>query len=109
MISDATVFMIAPMSTEGVILSSGVLPRYSDIDTYHMTASVIDLAIRRIIAVGGTLDRIAAIDNFCWPDPVVSESNPDGDYKLAQLVRSNMALYNYTKAFKTPCIPAKTV
>jgi phosphoribosylformylglycinamidine synthase len=106
-VSDATVTMIEPLSREGVILSAGILPRYSDIDTYHMTASIIDLAIRRIIAVGGKLGHIAGLDNFCWPDPVQSPKTPDGEYKLAQLVRANQALYDYTKAFLVPCISGK--
>lgn len=105
--SDATVTMIEQLSTEGVILSAGILPRYSDIDTYHMMGSVIDLAIRRIIAVGGKMGMIAGLDNFCWPDPVQSERTPDGAYKLAQLVRANQALYEYTRAFKVPCISGK--
>ena len=106
-VSDATVSMVTPLSREGIILACGVLPRYSDVDTYHMAASVIDLAIRRTIAVGGKLRHIAAIDNFCWPDPVESETNPDGQYKLAQLVRANKALFDTTKAFKVPCISGK--
>lgn len=105
--SDASVSMIEQLSTEGVILSGGILPRYSDIDTYWMTASIIDLAIRRIIAVGGKLGHIAGLDNFCWPDPVQSEKTPDGEYKLAQLVRANQALYDFTKLFKCPCISGK--
>ncbi len=105
--SDATVTMIEPLSREGVILSAGILPRYSDVDTYWMTASVIDLAIRRIVAVGGGLGVIAGLDNFCWPDPVQSAKTPDGEYKLAQLVRANQALYDYTKAFRIPCISGK--
>jgi len=106
-VSDATVTMIEPLSTEGVILTAGLLPRYSDIDAYHMIASVIDLGIRRVIAVGGKLGHIAGLDNFCWPDPVQSAKTPDGEYKLAQLVRANQALYDYTKAFKVPCISGK--
>lgn len=106
-VSDATVSMVEPLGREGVVLSAGILPKYSDIDTYHMMASVIDLAIRRIIAVGGKLGHIAGLDNFCWPDPVRSEKTPDGEYKLAQLVRANKALYDYTKAFKVPCISGK--
>jgi phosphoribosylformylglycinamidine synthase len=106
-VSDATVTMPEQLSKEGIILSSGILPRYSDIDTYHMMASVIDLAVRRVIAVGGKLGHIAGLDNFCWPDPVQSEKTPDGEYKLAQLVRANQALYDYTKAFKVPCISGK--
>jgi len=106
-VSDATVTMIEPLSTEGVILSAAILPRYSDIDTYDMMASSIDLAVRRVIAVGGKLGHIAGLDNFCWPDPVQSEKTPDGEYKLAQLVRANQALYDYTKLYKVPCISGK--
>ena len=80
--SDATVSMIEPMSKAGVVLSSGILPRQSDVDTYDMAASCIDLAIRRIIAVGGHPGKIAVLDNFCWPDPVKSAKTPDGEYTL---------------------------
>ena len=106
-VSDATVTMIEPLSTEGIVLSAAMLPRYSDIDTYDMMASSIDLAIRRVLAVGGKLGHMAGLDNFCWPDPVQSEKTPDGEYKLAQLVRANQALYDCTKAFKVPCISGK--
>ena len=105
--ADATVSMVQPMGTDGVIMAYGIAPRYSDIDTYDMMASVIDMAIRRTIAVGGKLDRVAGLDNFCWPDPVVSPANPDGAYKAAQLVRANRALYDYTKAFGVPCVSGK--
>ncbi len=105
--NDAGVFMASPLSKEGIVLASALLPRYSDIDTYHMMASSIDLAIRRTIAAGADFGHIAGLDNFCWPDPVQSEKTPDGEYKLAQLVRANQALYDYTKAFKVPCISGK--
>jgi phosphoribosylformylglycinamidine synthase len=72
-----------------------------------MVACAIDEAIRNNIATGGTLDRMALLDNFCWSDPVFSEKNQDGPYKLAQLVRANMALYDYTTLFGTPCISGK--
>ncbi len=106
-LSDATVSMAEPLGTDGIILAGGVAPRYSDIDTYHMMASVIDMAIRRTIAVGGKLGHIAGLDNFCWPDPVVSPANPDGEYKCAQLVRANQGLYDYTIAFGVPLISGK--
>jgi len=38
---------------------------------------------------------------------VLSERNPEGPYKLAQLVRANQALYDYTVLFGTPCISGK--
>jgi len=59
------------------------------------------------VAVGGSLKRMAGIDNFCWCDPVESEKTPDGQYKLAQLVRANQALYDYTVAYGVPCISGK--
>ena len=105
--SDATVFMIEPLSTEGVVLSAGIMPRYSDIDTYHMMASTMDVAIRQAVAVGADPSHLAGLDNFCWPDPVQSEKTPDGEYKLAQLVRANQALYDYAIAFTVPCVSGK--
>jgi phosphoribosylformylglycinamidine synthase II len=105
--SDAAVIRPILDSFEGVVVANGICPRYSDIDTYHMAACAIDEAIRNTIAVGGSLGTIAGLDNFCWCDPVQSEKTPDGEYKLAQLVRANMALYDYTKDYGVPCISGK--
>jgi len=105
--SDATVCRVEHASNEGVVISEGINPFYSDIDTYWMTASVMDEAIRRIISAGGRPDTIAGLDNFCWPDPVQSEATPDGKYKMAQLVRSNQALFDFCTAFKVPLISGK--
>ena len=105
--SDATVMLAEHGCREGIVLAEGINPFYSDIDTYDMTASVIDEAVRRIVSVGGRLDRIAGLDNFCWPDPVSSDKTPDGPYKMAQLVRANKALYDVTTAYKVPPISGK--
>lgn len=105
--ADATILRVEYNSLEGVMLAEGINPFYSDLDTYAMMASVIDEAVRRIISAGGALDRLAGLDNFCWPDPVFSEKTPDGKYKLAQLVRANQALYDVTTAFGVPCISGK--
>ncbi len=105
--SDATVMRVEYDDDRGAVLAEGINPWFSDIDTYHMTASVIDEAVRRIVAVGGDMDRIAILDNFCWPDPVESDKTPDGAYKMAQLVRSNKALYDYTTLYKTPAVSGK--
>jgi phosphoribosylformylglycinamidine synthase len=105
--SDATVMMAEHNCREGIVLAEGINPFYSDIDTYDMMASVIDEAVRRVISAGGRLDRIAGLDNFCWPDPVLSEKTPDGPYKMAQLVRANKALYDVTTAYRVPAISGK--
>ena len=105
--SDATILLVEHGCREGIVLAEGINPFYSDLDTYNMMASVIDEAVRRVISVGGRLDRIAGLDNFCWPDPVQSEKTPDGLYKMAQLVRANKALYDVTTAFRVPAISGK--
>jgi phosphoribosylformylglycinamidine synthase len=74
-----------------------------------MAACAIDEAIRNAIAVGGSLEFMAGLDNFCWCDPVQSEKTPDGEYKLAQLVRANKALYDTLRPMVCRAFPEKTV
>ncbi len=105
--SDAAVIRPLLDTFEGIVIASGICPRYSDIDAYHMAAAAIDEAVRNAIAVGAPLGRLAGLDNFCWCDPVRSEKTPDGEYKLAQLVRANQALYDVTTAYGVPCISGK--
>ena len=105
--TDASVMRVEHGTNEGIILAEAINPFFSDLDTYHMMASVIDEAVRRVISVGGRLGQIAGLDNFCWPDPVLSEKTPDGPYKMAQLVRANKALYDVCTAFKVPPISGK--
>jgi phosphoribosylformylglycinamidine synthase len=105
--SDAAVVRPLADSFAGVVVAHGICPRYSDIDTWHMTANAIDEALRNYVAVGGNIDHVAGLDNFCWCDPVKSDKTPDGEYKAAQLVRSNQALYEYCLAFGVPLISGK--
>ena len=105
--SDAAVIRPLLDRPEGVVVACGICPKYSDIDTYHMMANAIDEAVRNAVAVGGDVDYMAGLDNFCWCDPVASEKTPDGEYKLAQLVRANRALYDVCRAYGVPCISGK--
>lgn len=105
--SDAAVYRPLFDSFEGVVVSHGICPNYSDIDTYHMMACAIDEGLRNYVAVGGDIEHVAGLDNFCWCDPVKSEKTPDGEYKAAQLVRANKALYDYCVAFGVPLISGK--
>jgi len=103
---DAAVLAAEYGGMEGIVLSEAVNPFYSDIDTYWMAASVLDLAVRRVVSVGGDPDFISALDNFCWPN-VVKESMPDRAHKLAQLVRACQGLYDFCKAYGVPLISGK--
>jgi phosphoribosylformylglycinamidine synthase len=92
---------------EAVVLAHGICPKFSDYDTYWMMANAIDEAVRNAAAVGADPERMAGVDNFCWCDPVQSEKTPDGQYKLAHLVRANQALADFCLAFNLPCISGK--
>ncbi|MEA2101133.1 MAG: AIR synthase-related protein [Thermodesulfobacteriota bacterium] len=105
--SDAAVIRPLLDSMEGIVVSNGIAPRYSDLDTYHMVACALDEAVRNYVCTGGDPDHCACLDNFCWCDPIKSDTNPDGEYKLAQLVRANKALYDYTVAYGCPLISGK--
>jgi phosphoribosylformylglycinamidine synthase len=105
--ADATIQLVDYDSPEGIVLSKGFNAHYSDIDCYAMIAAALDEAVRRIVAVGGRLDYIAALDNFCWPDPVQSDETPDGKLKLAQLVRANQAFYDVCTTWGIPLISGK--
>ncbi len=91
----------------GMILSHGICPKFSDMDTYWMMANAIDEAVRNAVAVGADPSRLAGVDNFCWCDPVQSEKTPDGRYKMAQLVRANKALEHFCLAYGVPCVSGK--
>ena len=101
--------VIAPIQggTQGLVISNGIAPRYSDIDSYAMAAASVDEALRNAVCVGVDLEMIAGLDNFCWPDPIESSKTPDGRYKLAQLVRANRALDDVCRAYRLPCISGK--
>jgi phosphoribosylformylglycinamidine synthase II len=98
--SDAAVLAPVRGSKRGIILSCGINPRYSDIDPYHMAANAIDEALRQVVAVGGTLERTAILDNFCW-------GNTDKPDRLGGLVRAAKACYDIARIYGTPFISGK--
>ena len=104
---DAAVVIPLYDSQQGLVIANGLLPRYSDIDTYEMAILSVDEAIRNLVATGGSPEEIVGLDNFCWPDPVESKDNPDGQYKLAQLVRANQGLKEICLAYQIPMISGK--
>ena len=87
-------------SKKGVILSYGINPTYSDLDTYHMAACAIDSAIRAAVSAGADIEKLAILDNFCW----CSSTQPERLYQLKQAVS---ACYDYATAYSTPFISGK--
>ncbi|NOZ85972.1 MAG: phosphoribosylformylglycinamidine synthase [Deltaproteobacteria bacterium] len=105
--SDAAVLRPLLDSMEAVVVAHGICPRYSDIDTYDMAANAVDEAVRNAISVGADPARLAALDNFCWCDPIQSKKNPDGKHKLAQLVRACNGVYDVCTTYGIPLISGK--
>ncbi len=97
---DAAVIRPILDSKMGVIVSNGINPKYGDIDPYWMAASAIDEALRQIIAVGGSLQKVALLDNFSWGNT----SRPD---MLGALVRASQACYDMALVYETPFISGK--
>src|SRR5690606_23652691 len=64
--AEATVSRPVLTSPRGAVLSQGLAPRYSDIDTYHMATASVDIAVRNAVAAGCPIDHLAILDNFCW-------------------------------------------
>jgi phosphoribosylformylglycinamidine synthase len=105
--AEATVFLARHGSRRGIVLSEGVNPFISELDPRAMATTAVDEAIRRQICAGAGLSRIAALDNFCWPDPVLSRDTPDGDFKLGQLVRACQGLHEICLSYGVPLISGK--
>ncbi len=98
--SDAAILRPRLDSYRGIILANGINPRYGDIDPYWMAASAIDEAVRQVIAVGGSRERLALLDNFSW-------GNTDKPDRLGSLVRAAQACYDVAVAYGTPFISGK--
>lgn len=106
--SDAGVIDLSVHGGHSLIsISNGLDTLHSQGDSYISTHYAIDEAIRNLIASGADMDHIALLDNFCWPDPIKSEKNKDGEHKLALLVRSNIALKEACLLYKTPLVSGK--
>ena len=97
---DACIIRPVLSSGKGIIVSNGMNPKYGDIDPYHMAASAIDEALRQIISVGGNLEMVALLDNFCW-------GNTDKPVCLGGLVRAAKACYDMAIYYETPFISGK--
>lgn len=85
----------------------GIAPRWSQYDPGLMAKISVDEAFRNIIVSGSNPEKICLLDNFCWPDPVSSKANPEGEYKLGQLVKTCVGLYDITTMYKAPLVSGK--
>lgn len=88
-------------------IGCGMAPRMSYLDPELMAMYAVDEAVRNVVSTGGDIDHLCLLDNFCWPDPVQAENNPDGEYKLGALVKTCQGLDTICSVYGTPLVSGK--
>lgn len=104
---DAAVIKPVYGDKSGLVVSNGLCPRLSEVNAHLMAQCAVDEAIRNAVAVGADPEQVYILDNFCWPDPVASEKNKDGKFKLGQLVDTCAGLYEAAIDYRAPLISGK--
>ena len=97
--SDAAVVQPLPGSLQAIAIANGLATGLAA-DPYIMTLCAIDECVRNLVCVGADPQRIAILDNFCWP----SCSDPAN---LGSLVRAAEACYDGARAYRTPFVSGK--
>jgi phosphoribosylformylglycinamidine synthase len=97
--SDAAVLRPTP-SWRGVAVSHGINPLYGRRDPHAMAMLAVDEALRNLVAVGGSIDRAALLDNFCWGDV----DDPDA---LGALVRAAQGCRDAALGYGVPFVSGK--
>lgn len=99
--SDAAVLEPVPGTKRGVAIACGLSPYTgSRGDPYQMALAGIDECVRNLVCAGADPNRIAILDNFCWP----SCEKPEN---LGALVRACEGCYDGAKAYRTPFVSGK--
>ena len=98
--SDAAVLRPRYDRDGGIALGNGLCPELFDIDPYWMAVIAVDEALRNVLCVGADPDRIAVLDNFCWPKVETEES-------LGTLVRACCGARDAAIAYGLPFVSGK--
>ncbi|MDF1838303.1 MAG: phosphoribosylformylglycinamidine synthase subunit PurL [Planctomycetota bacterium] len=98
--SDGTVLQPCPESKKAVALGCAANARYGKLDPQAMAETVIDEAMRNVVATYGDPKKTALLDNFSW-------GNCDKPEQLGALVLASKGCYAAAKAFGTPFISGK--
>ena len=101
---DASVIQPVPGSPRALAIGCGLATGVGDPalggDAYLMALAAIDEAVRNLVCAGADPERIAILDNFCWP----SCKKPQN---LGTLVRAAEGCYDGAKAYRTPFVSGK--
>lgn len=92
---------------KAIAVGNGLQYQFSKVDCELMAKLSFDEAMRSVVVIGANPEKIAMCDNFCWPDPIASDNNIDGEFKLFQLVKTNQGLYEIATKYQVPLISGK--
>jgi len=96
---DAAVITPVRGSSRGLAIGTGLATGLSD-DPYLMVLAAVDECVRNLVCVGANPDRIAILDNYCWP-------GCDDPQRMAELVRASIGCLQAGLAYRTPFISGK--
>lgn len=94
------VVLAEPLDAFGIAIGIGVNPWFGEHDAERMALSVVDEAMRNVVAVGADPDRVALLDNFSWGDPRRGTT-------LGQLVAAVDGCCAAAVAFSAPFVSGK--
>jgi phosphoribosylformylglycinamidine (FGAM) synthase-like enzyme/phosphoribosylformylglycinamidine (FGAM) synthase PurS component len=101
---DASVIQPVPGTRRGLAVACGLQTGIGDPevggDPYLMVLAAVDECVRNLVCTGADPDRIAILDNFCWP----SCAKPAN---LGSLVRAAEGCYDAAIAYRTPFVSGK--
>jgi phosphoribosylformylglycinamidine synthase len=97
---DAAVIRPVLGSRKALVISCGMNPKLGDLDPYQSALHAVDEALRNNVAVGGDLEHMALLDNFCWGNC----NKPD---RMGSLVQSAKGCRDAALAYATPFISGK--
>ncbi len=102
--SDAAVLRPKLNSHRGIAIGGGLQTGLGEKtpggDSYWMALAALDEAVRNVVCVGADPNRIAVLDNFCWP-------RCDDPKQFGSLVRAAEACYDGALAYRTPFVSGK--
>ncbi len=97
--SDAAVLLPVAGSTRGLAVGNG-LATGLQADPWRMAVAALDECVRNLVCVGADPERIAVLDNFCWP-------GCDDERRMGELVRAAEGCRDAALAYRTPFISGK--
>ena len=96
---NAAVVRPVPNSERGLAIANGLATGWCA-DPYRMGLAAIDECVRNLVCTGADPERIAILDNFCWP-------GCDDEIRMGELVRASLACHDGATAYGAPFISGK--